>query len=71
MTKTEILEKIEDSAKKQCEAVSVANDLIKSVSMSEDTIALVSVLHTMNGCVCDTLNNISLILCEMLPKEGS
>lgn len=37
--------------------------------MSEDTIVLVSVLHTMNGCICDTLNNISLILCEMLLEE--
>lgn len=70
MTKAEIIKTIEGSMKGQKEAVSVVNKLLKSVSMSEDTVMLVSVLHTMNGCICDTLNNISLILCEMLPEEA-
>lgn len=70
MTKAEIRKTIEGTMKGQKEAVSLVNKLLKSVSMSEDTVMLVSVLHTMNGCICDTLNNISLILCEMLHEEA-
>lgn len=70
MTKTEILEKIVHTDRLQQAAITEVNKVIKSVSMSDDAIALVAVLHTMNGCLCDTLSILALILCEMLPEEA-
>lgn len=69
MTKTEILEKIVRTDKLQQIAIEEVNKVIRSVSMSDDGIALAAILHTMNGCLCDTLSILARILCEMLPEE--
>lgn len=68
MTKAEILEKIVHTDRLQQAAITEVNKVIKSVSMSDDAIALAAILHTMNGCLCDTLSILALILCEMLPE---
>lgn len=68
MTKTEIHEMIEGSMKAQKDAVGVVNEMLKAVSINADTAVLASILHTMTGCICDTMNNLALILCEMLPE---
>ena len=67
MTKAEILERIDGGVKAQKDAIAVVNELLASVSISGDTVVLAAILHTMCGCFCDTMNNLSLILCEMLP----
>ena len=69
MTKTEILKKIENNVETQKDAVKVVNEVLKSVPMSDDAAVLGAVLHTMNGCMCDTMNTLALILCEMLPEK--
>lgn len=70
MTKAEILERIDGSVKAQKDAIVVVNELLKSVSMSGDAAVLAAILHTMTGCICDTMNNLSLILCEMMPEDA-
>lgn len=70
MTKAEILERIDGDAKLQKDAIEAVNKLLKSVSMSDDTVALAAILHTICGCMCDTMNTLALILCEMLPEEA-
>lgn len=71
MTKAEILEKIVHTDKLQQAAITEVNRVIRSVSMSDDATALAAILHTMNGCLCDTLSILALILCEMLPDPTS
>lgn len=68
MTKTEILEKIGHTDRLQQAAITEVNRVLRSVSMSNDATALAAILHTMNGCLCDTLSILALILCEMLPE---
>ena len=70
MTKAEIFEMIENTEKRQCEVLKAVNDLIKSVSISNDTSILGSILLTLNSSICSTMNNLALILCEMLSDEG-
>ena len=70
MTKAEIFEMIENTEKRQCEVLKAVNDLIKSVSISNDTSMLGSILLTLNSSICSTMNNLAMILCEMLPDEG-
>lgn len=70
MTKAEILEKIVHTDRLQQAAITEVNKVLKSVSMSDDAIALAAILHTMNGCLCDTLSILALILCEMLPEKA-
>lgn len=69
MTKAEIFKRIEDGAKVQTEVIKVVNELFKSVSLSADTAVLAAILHSINSSICDTMNNLALILCEMLPEE--
>lgn len=69
MTKTEILKRIENTSKLQQKAIETVNELIESVSMSDAELVLAAVLHTANGCICDMMNNIALILCEMLSEK--
>lgn len=69
MTKTEILEKIVHTDRLQQAAITEVNRVLRSVSMSDDATALAAILHTMNGCLCDTLSILARILCEMLPEE--
>lgn len=69
MTKAEILKMIEGGAEAQKQAIEMVNKVLESVSVSDDTLVLASILHTMCGCFCDTMNNLSLILCKMLPEE--
>ena len=68
MTKAELIEMIEGSVKAQKDAVGAVNEILKAVSINADTLVLASILHTMTGCICDTMNNLALILCEMLPE---
>ena len=70
MTKAEIFEMIENTEKKQYECIKAVNDMIKSVSFSNDTAILASILLTLNSSICSTMNNLAMILYEMLPDEG-
>ena len=70
MTKAEIFEMIENTEKKQYEWIKAVNDLVNSVSISNDTAILASILLTLNNSICSTMNNLALILCEMLSDEG-
>lgn len=70
MTKSEIFEMIENTEKKQYECIKAVNDMIKSVSFSNDTAILASILLTLNNNICLTMNNLALILCEMLSDDG-
>ena len=70
MTKAEIFEMIENTEKKQYEWIKAVNDLIKPVSFSNDTAILAAILLTLNSSICNTMNNLAMILCEMLSDEG-
>ena len=70
MTKAEIFEMIENTEKRQCEVLKAVNDLVNSVSISNDTAVLASILLTLNDSICSTMNNLALILCEMLSDDG-
>ena len=70
MTKAEIFEMIENTEKKQCEVLKAVNDLVNSVSISNDTSILAAILLTLNNSICSTMNNLAMILCEMLHDDG-
>ena len=38
--------------------------------MKEHTALLLAILQVINANICNTMNNLALILCEMLPDEG-
>ena len=70
MTKDEIVEMFENTAKKHCQGLNALNDMINSVSISNDTAILASVLLLLDGSIFSTMNNLAMIMCEMLSDEG-
>lgn len=70
MTKTELFNRIKRTSEDHYEEIKDVNELIREFPISNDTALLLAILQVINANICNTMNNLALILCEMLPDEG-
>lgn len=70
MTKTEILKRIDDVLALYANTSKKVFEINQLPSVNADAMAISSALLLISGVISDTMNTLSLILCEMLPEEA-
>lgn len=69
MTKAEILNRIDDVLALYANTSKKVFEINQLPSVNADATAISSALLLISGVISDTMNTLSLILCEMLPEE--
>lgn len=69
MTKAEVLKRIDEQMDAQHRVSEKLFELTSLPSIDADTTVIVSAILTINSTICDTMNTLALILCEMMPCE--
>ena len=68
MTKTEMIAELSEAKKTMCEALNLSALLAKQVSDQDASVSILANL-TIATTVCDTMTNLTIVLCELFAKE--